>query len=81
MAFLGKWRIGEVVRKSANRRVQYVAHLHVPGINGPIATENTVLAASIRLSEKVKEWLGGFIEDAPELQDHATTRTRVRRVK
>lgn len=81
VAFLGKWRIGEVVRKSANRRVQYVAHLHVPGVNGPIATENTVLAASIRLSEKVKEWLGGLADEAPELQDHATTRTRVRRVK
>lgn len=77
MAFLGKWRIGEVVRRSANRRVQYVAHLHVPGINGPIATENTVLAASIRLSEKVKAWLGGFIEDAPDL-DAPQTRTRVR---
>lgn len=77
MAFLGKWRIGEVVRRSANRRVQYIAHLHVPGINGPIATENTVLAASIRLSEKVKEWLGGFIEDAPDL-DAPQTRTRVR---
>lgn len=80
MAFLGKWRIGEVVRRSANRRVQYVAHLHVPGINGPIATENTVLAASIRLSEKVKEWLGGFIEDAPDM-DVAHTKTRVRRAK
>lgn len=77
MAFLGKWRIGEVVRKSANRRVQYVAHLHVPGINGPIATENTVLAASIRLNEKVKAWLGGFIEDAPDL-DAPQTRARVR---
>lgn len=80
VAFLGKWRIGEVVRKSANRRVQYVAHLHVPGVNGPIATENTVLAASIRLSEKVKEWLAGLIEAAPELDSHQP-KTRVRRVK
>lgn len=80
VAYLGKWRIGEVVCRSVNGRVQYVAHIHVPGIRGPIATENTVLAASIRLSEEVKEWLGGLADDAPELYTRQP-KTRVRRVK
>lgn len=77
VAYLGRWRIGEVVRKRTGRQVAYVAHLHVPGINGPIATENNVMGASMRLREKLREWLDGFIEDAPDL-DAPQTRTRVR---
>jgi len=77
VAFLGKWRVGEIVRRSVNRRVCYIAHLHVPGINGPIATEVSAGAASMRFTEKLREWLDGFIEDAPDLAA-PQTRTRVR---
>jgi hypothetical protein len=78
VAYLGRWRIGEVVRKRTGRQVAYVAHLHVPGINGPIATENNVMGASMRLREKLREWLDGLEDDVPEPVEE---RTRVRRVK
>lgn len=76
VAYVGRWRVGRVVRKRSKYEILYVAHVNVPWINGPIAQERSMLLAQTELRKKVEEWLGGFSDDIP---DTSVQKTRVRR--
>lgn len=78
VAYLGRWRVGRVERVRKGRAIQYVAYLNVPWINGPVAAENSTLAAQMALKSKIIEWLEGFSDDIP---DQTETTTRIRRTR
>jgi len=52
----------------------------VPGIHGPVATEQDQQVAAMKLMAKVKEWLGGLSDDPPSIEDEKE-RARTRRVR
>ena len=80
VCYIGRWQVGRVVRRVAHRRVTYVAHFSVPGIHGPVATEQDQQVAAMKLMAKVKEWLGGLRDDPPSIEDEKE-RARPRRVR
>lgn len=75
VAYLGHWHVGEVVRRVVRRQVTYVAHMHVPGINGPVATEQSVLMAKSALLGKLADWMSRLGEE-PVMQEVEVGRGR-----
>jgi hypothetical protein len=49
--------------------------MHVPGINGPVATEQSVLMAKSALLGKVVDWMGRLGEE-PVIQEAEVGRGR-----